>query len=211
MKHLPSLTHYDIWTHTDHYFVGHGSNSKVCNFLFREDLTTHCNRFFFAQKFEKVLQKAAVDETAADVEKQGIGLHFPRRRGHHMVGESATVHRKKNCLSLRPRKLRADMVRRLDDEPKPVNPSGWVPEEGLSPVRGVDDLGPQVSQQRILPKNTCSAVDCSNFANETMYVASNCWLSLLIYCSAEKSRRLSEPVHLYIGSSSSGKTTIFLP
>jgi len=177
--------------------------------VLKEDLTIHYNRSFFAQKFEKVLRNAVADESAgADIEQQGIGLHFPGRRGHHLVEEGATVHRKRSCFPLRPRKLRADMVRRLDDEPKPVNPSGWVPEEGLSPVR---NLGPHVSQNSTLPKDICSSLDCNNFASETMYADFNRRLFLLIYRSARKTPRMSESVHLDIGTSSSGKATVFLP
>ncbi len=179
--------------------------------VLKKDLTIHYNRFFFAQKFEKVLRNAAADESAGvDIEKQGIGLHFLGRREDHLVGEGASVHRKKSCFPLRPRKLRADMVRRLDDEPKPVNPSGWVPEEGLSPVREVNDLGPQVSQNSTLPKDICSAVDCNNSVSETMYVDSNRRLFLLIYRRTRKNPSLSESVHLYIGTSSSGKGDSFL-
>ena len=154
-----------------------------------------------------MLRNAVVDEAAeTGVELHRLGLHFRRRHGHPIVGESVTVHKKRTCLPLSPRKLRADMVRRLDDEPKPVNPSGWVAEEGL--------LGPQMSQQRTLSNDTCSAgvtPVCNNFPSETRCVASDCGLFLLIYRSAEQGRRLSELIRLPIRpSSSSGKATIFL-
>lgn len=103
-------------------------------------LTANFSRFF-AQKFEDILKASLEKRVGKDVE-QAVEQHkpWPRRflafisgGGLKVVPDPDALRKgQANSGGVLP-KLRPDMIRRMDDAPKLVNPSGWV-SEGRTPV-----------------------------------------------------------------------------
>ncbi|KAF8891820.1 cation transport protein-domain-containing protein [Infundibulicybe gibba] len=105
----------------------------------------YLRRYYFARKFEHIIEAATsrkVGGAVADAEKNSQPwptrfVTFLRQgRGLSVVAEdskegSAESERKGGIL----RKLRPDMIRRMDDAPKLVNPSGWISEGKAMPAR----------------------------------------------------------------------------
>lgn len=97
-------------------------------------------RYFFAKKFEGILEAAAAKKAAQiiDIAKKQH-KPWPHRfiaffTGRHLSveDEDQVEEEAKKGDGTAIRKLRPDMIRRMDDAPKLVNPSGWV-SEGRAP------------------------------------------------------------------------------
>ncbi len=105
------------------------------------------HRYYFARKFEHILASEAVQK-ASSILRQGKEKQrpWPHRmlarlrpgRGLSVVAEDSpegsTPDRRSPGNGII-RKLRPDMIRRMDDAPKPINPSGWVTEDKVPPLR----------------------------------------------------------------------------
>lgn len=104
-------------------------------------------RYYFARKFEHILASEAAQQAEnilrEDKEQQ---IPWPHRMlarlrpggGLSVVAEESSEHSTPDQRSTGNgiiRKLRPDMIRRMDDAPKPVNPSGWVTEDKAPSLR----------------------------------------------------------------------------
>ncbi|KAF9560954.1 hypothetical protein CPC08DRAFT_750168 [Agrocybe pediades] len=99
----------------------------------------YMRRYFFARKFENILEAVAAKKAASIIDED-IKKHkpWPHRfvaffSGKHLSvedEEQAKEEIRKEGGAMR--KLRPEMIRRMDDAPKLVNPSGWV-SEGKAP------------------------------------------------------------------------------
>lgn len=91
-------------------------------------------RYYFAQKFEDILEASVEKKVKKDLEQAPI-----QRPWYHRLLATITGHRARvvdeeslpRAGQSSPgggvlRKLRPDMIRRMDDAPKLINPSGWV-------------------------------------------------------------------------------------
>jgi hypothetical protein len=132
---------------------------------------------------------------------------FRRRTGLSTVVEVAEEdqpchERSERCIM---RKLRPDMIRRMDDAPRPVDPSGWISEGQSVPMKGVSTAlnhqrvfadGPPsclLPQRNKLPRKTTrqlpdSIVVCRAFGPP---YSMNTWLKILTLC--RHVRRTSDP------------------
>lgn len=143
-----------------HRIMGYGAHSKVRQApLACWVVSLTCSgRFFFAKKFEHILQNVAKNEAEKVAEEVAEG----RRPWHHRIfaffqgrhisvidEENAGEDLKRKESAGGSRKLRPDMIRRMDDAPKLVNPSGWVSE------------GPQTATRITLP--TPQIIERSSF------------------------------------------------
>ncbi|KAF8911487.1 cation transport protein-domain-containing protein [Gymnopilus junonius] len=127
--------------------------------------TVYMRRYerFFARKFEKMLELAATKK-AADIIKKDIKERkpWPHRftasltgKKLKVVGKDKDVEEAKKGQKNYLRKLRPDMIRRMDDAPKLINPSGWV-SEGPAPSREQSDgstTGPHLKKEVAIRPN----------------------------------------------------------
>jgi hypothetical protein len=112
----------------------------------------HISRHFFAKTFEHIIQAEAArraapkaeafPESASSTGRRGLGWRAPslfRRRNGLMSpvaeetaseGGGSTPQEKEAS-----KKLRTDMIRRMDAPPKLVNPSGWISESITMPLK----------------------------------------------------------------------------
>ncbi|KXN87472.1 Low-affinity potassium transport protein [Leucoagaricus sp. SymC.cos] len=112
-------------------------------------------RHYFARKFEHILAAEAAknhpsetlrnsqpEEQRAPWSSRMAALLRPGRRGLSVVAEESSNGSKSDRRTRRGiiRKLRPDMIRRMDDAPKLVNPSGWVTEGKAPSLRKVSIL-----------------------------------------------------------------------
>lgn len=124
--------------------------SKIRNPLTK--WTSYSDRHFFAKKFEYIIQAEAArragskaqvpyshESTSATGRRKFTWpvTSLRRRTGLSPVEEkyesedwSSTLREKG-----RPKKLRTDMIRRMDAPPKRVNPSGWISEGITTPLK----------------------------------------------------------------------------
>lgn len=101
-------------------------------------------RYYFAQKFQDILAASLERRMAKDVEQAVESrkpwphrfLVFVSGRGMKVVPESdqSAPRKTRSGPGGVLQKLRPDMIRRMDDAPKLVNPSGWVSEGGPPPA-----------------------------------------------------------------------------
>ncbi|KAJ3511772.1 hypothetical protein NLJ89_g3904 [Agrocybe chaxingu] len=93
-------------------------------------------KYFFAKRFEHIIQAIAAEKAAKMVERaEKENKPWPHRikafftgRSVDVVDEELARTESPNSRSSVIRKLRPDMIRRMDDAPKLINPSGWVTE-----------------------------------------------------------------------------------
>ncbi|PPQ87456.1 hypothetical protein CVT25_008192 [Psilocybe cyanescens] len=127
----------------------------------------YMRRYFFAKKFEGVLEAAAAKKASQIIDNaQKQHKPWPHRFIAFFTGRNLSVEdeeqveeeaRKGDGAAIR--KLRPDMIRRMDDAPKLVNPSGWVSEGRAPSVRKRS-----ASNIRVQPK---TAADPSNPSNDS--------------------------------------------
>ena len=107
-------------------------------------------RYYFAKKFNHIIGVEAARRAAIKVEQQ-LATASARSSSGAEGGWSRRIFRWRTHLSTVPedsasddagtrpkenaRKLRPDMIRRMDAPPKPVNPSGWITESGAVPMK----------------------------------------------------------------------------
>ncbi|TFK50964.1 TrkH-domain-containing protein [Heliocybe sulcata] len=100
----------------------------------------YIRRYFFAKSFEHMLEAEAAKhaEVKIDVEAAVVPWHskmvnmLRRRKRLTTVRENSTESaQKERTKPGSVKKLRPDMIRRMDDAPKLVDPSGWI-SEGLT-------------------------------------------------------------------------------
>lgn len=111
-----------------------------------------CNRLFFARKFEYIIQAEAArravpktQESPGSASASGrptltwrVSSLLRRRTGLSPVAEAHTSEDGSSTpreKEMKNKKLRTDMIRRMDAPPKPVDPSGWISEGLTSPLR----------------------------------------------------------------------------
>ncbi|KAF9529697.1 cation transport protein-domain-containing protein [Crepidotus variabilis] len=151
-------------------------------------------KFFFAKKFEHILRAKAASK-AADIVAEAAVEHkpLPHRvvaffKGRHISvkDEDSDNEDVENPSQGVIRKLRPDMIRRMDDAPKLVNPSGWVSEGGPTIMHKMTFLTPQISEKTMveepIPKSPTSTIP-----NRRPFS---------VDASIKRQRRLSDPGHL---------------
>jgi hypothetical protein len=93
-------------------------------------------RYFFAKKFQSMLEAAAAKKAASMIaEAAKENKPWPNRflafftgRKLSVIDEERIPRDETKPSGGVPPKLRPDMIRRMDDAPKLVNPSGWLSE-----------------------------------------------------------------------------------
>ncbi|KIJ65956.1 hypothetical protein HYDPIDRAFT_110073 [Hydnomerulius pinastri MD-312] len=114
----------------------------------------YIRRYFFAKKFDHIIEAEAARRAALKMEAQltrESAAASGRQRG--FARRVTSLFRRRNGLSTVPedtaseddastprekdvgKKLRTDMIRRMDAPPKLVNPSGWISEGGMLPLK----------------------------------------------------------------------------
>jgi len=99
-------------------------------------------RYFLAKKFQNMLEAAAAKKAASVIpeaaKENKTWLHrffsFFTRRKLSVIDEEKLPSDEIKPSGVLP-KLRPDMIRRMNDAPKPVNPSGWVSEDHAPSTR----------------------------------------------------------------------------
>ncbi|KDR75691.1 hypothetical protein GALMADRAFT_248309 [Galerina marginata CBS 339.88] len=124
----------------------------------------YMRRHFIAKKFEHILEAAAAKKAAdivvEDIKQQQPWPHrfiaFFSGRQLSVIDEEKVPEEAKKGQGGLTRKLRPDMIKRMDDAPKLVNPSGWVSEGRPRSVRkgSVSSIQPQVKPMPTTPSNT---------------------------------------------------------
>ncbi|KAG1737883.1 cation transport protein-domain-containing protein [Suillus paluster] len=110
----------------------------------------YTRRHYFARRFDHIIEVEAARQAAIKVEQQlttasagkstrsqgGWSRRFFRRKtGLSMVPEDSASDDARTTPKKSARRLRPDMIRRVDAPPKLVNPSGWVTESGAMPMK----------------------------------------------------------------------------
>lgn len=123
------------------------------------------HRYYFARKFEHILVSEVAQKAAnilrEDKERQEPWPHrmlarLRPGRGLSVVAEESSEGSTPDQRSTGNgiiRKLRPDMIRRMDDAPKPVNPSGWVTEDKAPSLRNGTSVRPTRSKSRVEDSN----------------------------------------------------------
>ncbi|KAF9485986.1 TrkH-domain-containing protein [Pholiota conissans] len=120
----------------------------------------YMRRRYFAQKFEAFLQASVEKKIKKDIEQAPPTVPLVQKPWHHrlvafvtgsqirVVDEGKSPARQSSPKGKGGvfRKLRPDMIRRMDDAPKLINPSGWV-SEGQAPSPPKTPSGPHPSPQ----------------------------------------------------------------
>ena len=133
-------------------------------------MVTH--RHFFAKKFKYIIQAEAVRRAASKTQAErsppetasATGRHtftwrvtsLLRRRGLSPVQEE---YASEDGWEKEHKKLRTDMIRRMDEPPRRVDPSGWVSEGVMAPQRRSSiKIGDDVEEERQVPGQPQSPV-----------------------------------------------------
>lgn len=102
------------------------------------------SRYYFAKKFQHIIEAEAARKAAsliADAEKKDrpwpsrIAAFIRQGRGLSVVVEETEAKPLPQEKGGHITKLRPDMIRRMDDAPKLINPSGWVSEGKATSMR----------------------------------------------------------------------------
>ncbi|KAF8435126.1 cation transport protein-domain-containing protein [Boletus edulis BED1] len=121
----------------------------------------YIRRHFFAKKFEYIIQAEAARRGASKTLLQqspepamanttgrrtygwGVASLFRRRNGNGLsdVAEESTSTNENGSSTPGEKKVRTNMIRRMDAPPKRVDPSGWVSEEIAAPLRRFPNSG----------------------------------------------------------------------
>ncbi|KAF7296116.1 Potassium transport protein [Mycena kentingensis (nom. inval.)] len=131
----------------------------------------YLRKFYFAKKFDHIIA-AAKARAADDVEKSPwprrmfSGYRSARRTSTHDAAttrqdtddeEEAIEKKKKKKKKGFMRKLRPDMIQRMDKPPQLVNPSGWISEGAHTPIPSPQPpSSPQPSSSTIPPENAAT-------------------------------------------------------
>lgn len=108
-------------------------------------LTLIVLRYYFEKKFEHIIETVAANKkvrisdtregfvirwcrSLIGLVKSGQGKGIPLEQDSNRGSSEQEDHRS-------PKKLRTDMIRRMDDAPKLVNPSGWISEGDRIPLK----------------------------------------------------------------------------
>ncbi|KAG2043915.1 cation transport protein-domain-containing protein [Suillus americanus] len=112
----------------------------------------YTRRHYFAKTFDNIIGVEAARQAAIKVEQQlttasapagnSVGSKggwsrrfFRRKTGLSTVPEDSASGDARTTPKDSTKKLRPDMIRRMDDQPKPVNPSGRITESGAVPMK----------------------------------------------------------------------------
>ncbi|KAJ3972950.1 cation transport protein-domain-containing protein [Lentinula raphanica] len=100
----------------------------------------YIRKYYFERKFEHIIESAANRKEVSapsDLEQKSMIIRWSRslisllmgrkRAGLPMKRQDSTESSGEKSRKI-PKKLRTDMIRRMDDAPKLVNPSGWISE-----------------------------------------------------------------------------------
>ncbi|THV06206.1 hypothetical protein K435DRAFT_773402 [Dendrothele bispora CBS 962.96] len=93
-------------------------------------VTVYLRKHYFEKKFEHVIQASlsqAIDEEQIGFSRTFTNL-FRRREKSNPPSDDDAEERSEKEKKTGLKKLRTDMIRRVDDAPKLVNPSGWISE-----------------------------------------------------------------------------------
>ncbi|KAG8220424.1 hypothetical protein J3R82DRAFT_3116 [Butyriboletus roseoflavus] len=88
----------------------------------------YIRRLFFAKKFEYIIQVEAARRAVSKTQKQQSSELATEM---YASEDWSSTPREKGL----PKKLRTDMIRRMDAPPKRVNPSGWISEGITMPLK----------------------------------------------------------------------------
>ncbi|KAE9400631.1 hypothetical protein BT96DRAFT_965214 [Gymnopus androsaceus JB14] len=91
----------------------------------------YIRKYYFEKKFEYIIETAAARRKS----RKGDGIPLTRQ---DTTGSSEQKGRRT------PKKLRTDMIRRMDEAPKLVNPSGWISEGDRIPMKRFGTINSQI-------------------------------------------------------------------
>jgi len=115
--------------------MGDGLSEKVrLSLVFKPGTSDQGLRYYFEKKFEHVIEnsiKQALDEEQSGFARTFTNLFKRKINVPSPSEDDAEEHSEKE----KKKKLRTDMIRRMDDAPKLVNPSGWISEGDRIPVK----------------------------------------------------------------------------
>ncbi|PPQ64955.1 hypothetical protein CVT26_015675 [Gymnopilus dilepis] len=165
--------------------------------------------------FEKMLEMAATKKAASiikeDMDERKPWPHkfiafFTGKGKLKVVDKDKDIEDAKKGRKSALGKLRPDMIRRMDDAPKLLNPSGWV-SEGPAPSRETSynsAIGPRIRREVSIPPNTQAESDESSDSSKQ---ASHEPVVIDFVDVNRRKRRLSDPGHpSRPGSPTSGST-----
>ncbi|EPQ55187.1 hypothetical protein GLOTRDRAFT_111153 [Gloeophyllum trabeum ATCC 11539] len=117
----------------------------------------YIRRYFFAKTFEHMVEAEAAKRTKVkiDVEATIIPWHskmvnmLRRRKRLTSVKEESEESTPKERKPSSVKKLRTDMIRRMDDAPKLVDPSGWISEGRTESTLHTPARGPAVDTREV--------------------------------------------------------------
>ncbi|KAH9485514.1 Low-affinity potassium transport protein [Psilocybe cubensis] len=155
-------------------------------------------RYFFAKKFEGILEAVAAQKATRLVETaRKQHRPWPHRfiaflQGRHISveDEDQVEEGAKKGDGNAIRKLRPDMIRRMDDAPKLVNPSGWVSEGRAPSIRKGS-----VSSTRLQLKTISSPSDPNSDSDGDRADSQNRDIVIDFVEPPRRPRRLSDPGH----------------
>uniref|UniRef100_A0A8H7Y882 Potassium transport protein n=1 Tax=Psilocybe cubensis TaxID=181762 RepID=A0A8H7Y882_PSICU len=158
----------------------------------------YMRRYFFAKKFEGILEAVAAQKATRLVETaRKQHRPWPHRfiaflQGRHISveDEDQVEEGAKKGDGNAIRKLRPDMIRRMDDAPKLVNPSGWVSEGRAPSIRKGS-----VSSTRLQLKTISSPSDPNSDSDGDRADSQNRDIVIDFVEPPRRPRRLSDPGH----------------
>ncbi|KAL0955885.1 hypothetical protein HGRIS_002083 [Hohenbuehelia grisea] len=116
-------------------------------------------KYYFAKKFEHIIaakaEKQAEDLVVAEAEAETrpwpsrFASVFRKNSDLSAVAEDSREESKEHEHSSKniSKKLRTDMIRRVDDAPKLINPSGWISEGDRVQLKKVPTIQPETTRQ----------------------------------------------------------------
>ncbi|KIK67556.1 hypothetical protein GYMLUDRAFT_257413 [Collybiopsis luxurians FD-317 M1] len=110
-------------------------------------VVVYIRRYYFDKKFQNIIEAEAVNQKIiVPNDRSGFVIRWVRSvvsllkgqksEGLPITSRDSTVSSEKERNRKNPKKFRTDMIRRMDEAPKLVNPSGWISEGDRIPVRG---------------------------------------------------------------------------
>ncbi|KAF8161298.1 cation transport protein-domain-containing protein [Crassisporium funariophilum] len=155
-------------------------------------------RYFFARKFQYILEAAAAKKAARLLARETKeGKPWPNRiaalvtgRNMDVVGEDDLEDEMQKDKGSGTRKVRTSMIRRMDDAPMLVNPSGWVSEGRPPSIRKMTFLSPRLENNKRSLSVTTSSTQDPLPHNPVRRSA-----SVDLSNTSSRRRRLSDPGH----------------
>ncbi|KAF9012537.1 cation transport protein-domain-containing protein [Cyathus striatus] len=147
-------------------------------------------RYYFARKFQHIIEAAAArksDDHMFGTDhnwKRQVAAMFRPNEGLALTIEESEGKESKSEKAHGTRKVRPDMIRRMDDAPRPVNPSGWV-SEGKAILHKMPSVHSNIGRRMSVTSN--------HPVDEKQNVMSNQVIQPAIAVPGKRARRISDP------------------